>query len=113
MDENDFGFDWRETPMKDHPNGAKCNCPKHNEIRENITLNQGQLKIKLCPDHYRVYFNEIFPKLPLIVRLLAKFALAIKLIQIKQIPAMQSDQCFYCRFGSGGVGRKPELPPVS
>jgi len=25
---------------------------------------------------------------------------------------MQSDLCFYCRFGSGGHGKKNELPPM-
>jgi hypothetical protein len=25
---------------------------------------------------------------------------------------MQSDLCFYCRFGSGGHGKKSELPPM-
>jgi hypothetical protein len=25
---------------------------------------------------------------------------------------MESDLCFYCKFGSGGHGKKSELPPV-
>jgi hypothetical protein len=25
---------------------------------------------------------------------------------------MQSDMCFYCKFGSGGHGKKSELPPM-
>jgi hypothetical protein len=25
---------------------------------------------------------------------------------------MMSDQCFYCRFGSGGFDKKTELPPI-
>jgi len=25
---------------------------------------------------------------------------------------MQSDQCFYCKFGSGGFDKRQELPPI-
>ena len=112
MDDKDFNFDWRETPLKDHPDGINCKCPKHLEIRENIMMNQGRLKMKLCPDHYRLYFNEIFPQFAFWLRLAAKFAMFSGIIQIKQIPAMQSADCFYCRFGSGGRKEKPELPPI-
>ncbi len=33
-------------------------------------------------------------------------------VVIQKIPYMQSDQCFYCKFGSGGFDRKNELPPI-
>jgi hypothetical protein len=38
--------------------------------------------------------------------------LKIGAVIIQKIPYMQSDQCFYCKFGSGGFGKKTELPPI-
>lgn len=111
-DKDDFNFDWRNTPSKDHPKGLKCDCPKCTEVRENIAMNQGHLRMKLCPDHYRVYFNEIFPKFPFMLRFFGKLFMKIGVIEIREIPYMQSDQCFYCRFGSGNRDNKTELPPV-
>ncbi|MDE2024954.1 MAG: hypothetical protein KGJ07_00495 [Patescibacteria group bacterium] len=111
--DDDFNFDWRNTPMKEHPEGMNCQCPKHLEIKENIMMNQGTLKMKLCKDHYRVYFKEIFPQFPFTLRFVAKICLKLRIIQIKEIPLMQSDQCFYCKFGSGGHEINPELPPIA
>src|SRR5512145_2201369 len=104
--EKDFpDFDWKNTPAYKHPGGKDCPCPKHEYIREQITL-------KFCPDHYNVYFDEVIPSMPLKYRLMTKFALKIRAILIQKLTYMQSDQCFYCKFGSGGFDRKTELPPV-
>jgi hypothetical protein len=43
---------------------------------------------------------------------MTKFALKIHAILIQRLSYMQSDQCFYCKFGSGGFDRKAELPPI-
>ena len=41
-----------------------------------------------------------------------KIALKIGAIKVIVLKHMQSDLCFYCRFGSGGHGKKSELPPM-
>jgi hypothetical protein len=126
--EKDFpGFDWKNTPAYKHPGGKDCPCPKHEYIREqinvarNISVNKenntsskhrAQITLKFCPDHYDVYFDEVIPSMPLKYRLMTKFALKIKAILIQKLSYMQSDQCFYCKFGSGGFDRKTELPPI-
>jgi hypothetical protein len=124
--EKDFpDFDWKNTPAYKHPGGKDCPCPKHEYIREQISVaknissnrdpnnkHRGQITLKFCPDHYNVYFDEVIPSMPLKYRLMTKFALKIRAILIQRLSYMQSDQCFYCKFGSGGFDRKTELPPV-
>jgi len=127
--EKDFpDFDWRNIPAYKHPGGKNCPCPKHEFIREQIhvtktisnnnrdinpdTRQRAQVTLKLCPDHYMVYFNEVVPAMPFKYRLMTKIALKIGAVVIQRIPYMQSDQCFYCKFGSGGFDKKTELPPV-
>lgn len=115
------GFDWKNTPAYKHPGGKDCPCPKHEYIREQInvakaiseTTRQSSIKLKFCPDHYRVYLKEVIPAMPLKYRILTKIALRIGAIKIEQLKYMQSDQCFYCRFGSGGHDKRTELPPIS
>jgi len=116
------GFDWKNTPAYKHPRGRNCPCPKHEYIREQInvarTVNKtsrdpGKVTLKFCPDHYQVYLKEVIPAMPFKYRMLTKVALKIGAIQIEQLKYMQSDQCFYCKFGSGGHDKKSELPPIS
>jgi hypothetical protein len=126
--EKDFpDFDWKNTPAYKHPRGKDCPCPKHEYIREQInvtkTLNnnnriietnqrhKAQITLKFCPDHYDVYFDEVIPSMPFKYRLMTKIALKIGVVVIKKIPYMQSDQCFYCKFGSGGFERKTLVMP--
>lgn len=124
--EKDFpDFDWKNTPAYKHPGGKDCPCPKHEYIREQISVakhisenkesnqkHRAQITLKFCPDHYNVYFDEVIPSMPLKYRLMTKFALKIHAIMIQRLSYMQSDQCFYCKFGSGGFDRKTELPPI-
>ena len=114
-------FDWRNTPAYKHPRGRDCPCPKHEYVREQINIAKavsksskevGRLVLKFCPDHYKVYLNEVIPTMPLKYRILTKVAIKIGAIQIQQLKYMQSDQCFYCKFGSGGHDKKSELPPI-
>ena len=65
-----------------------------------------------CRDHYQVYIKEVIPAMPLKYKILTKIALKIGAIQIEHLTHMQSDLCFYCKFGSGGHGKKSELPPM-
>src|SRR5215467_4515121 len=127
--EKDFpDFDWKNTPAYKHPGGKDCPCPKHEYIREQINVTRtvssnnrnvvpegrarAQVTLKFCPDHYNVYFSEVIPAMPLKYRLMTKIALKIGAVVIQRIPYMQSDQCFYCKFRSGGFDRKTELPPI-
>ncbi len=113
-------FDWKNTPAYKHPGGKDCPCPKHEYIREQInvaktvseTSKESGITLKFCPDHYRVYLQEVIPAMPLKYRILTRIALKIGAIKVEQLKYMQSDQCFYCRFGSGGHDKKNELPPV-
>ena len=122
------GFDWKNTPAYKHPSGKDCPCPKHEYIREQINISKklrvnnregkydfkhtSPITLKFCPDHYGIYFSEVIPSMPLKYRLMTKIALKLGAISIQKISYMQSDQCFYCRFGSGGFDRKTELPPI-
>lgn len=116
------GFDWKNTPAYKHPGGRNCPCPKHEYIREQINVARtvsetshepGNITLKFCPDHYRVYLNEVIPSMPFKYRLLTKIALKMGAIKVEQLKHMQSDQCFYCKFGSGGHDKKTELPPIN
>ena len=128
--ERDFPeFDWKNIPAYKHPGGKDCPCPKHEYIREQINVtktlsteskdsrrhelkHKAQITLKFCPDHYTVHFNEVIPSMPFKYRLMTRIALKIGAVIIQKIPYMQSDQCFYCKFGSGGFGKKTELPPI-
>jgi hypothetical protein len=114
-------FDWKNTPAYKHPGGKDCPCPKHEYIREQInfakTVSQTskestKVTLKFCPEHYDVYMNEVIPSMPLKYKILTKIALKIGAIQLEKLTHMQSDLCFYCKFGSGGHGKKSELPPI-
>src|ERR671927_1119660 len=87
--EKDFPeFNWRNVPAYKHPAGKDCPCPKHEYIREQITIakavstsNKGikqdykqkaQITLKFCPDHYNVYFDEVIPSMPFKYRLMTK-----------------------------------------
>jgi len=115
------GFDWKNTPAYKHPGGRNCPCPKHEYIREQINVaktvsetsrESSNITLKFCPDHHRVYLKEVIPSMPFKYRALTKIALKIGAIKIEELKYMQSDQCFYCKFGSGGHDKKNELPPV-
>jgi hypothetical protein len=84
------GFDWKNTPAYKHPGGKDCPCPKHEYIREQINftrqVNQkgkepSKITLKFCPDHYRVYTQEVIPAMPLKYRILTKIALKLGAIQ--------------------------------
>ncbi len=114
------GFDWRNTPAYKHPGGKDCPCPKHEYIREQVNYTRqmnkqsgkAQLKLRFCPDHHRVYMEEVIPAMPLKYRLLTKLALKMGAIKVVKLTYMQSNLCFYCKFGSGGFDKKTELPPM-
>ena len=114
-------FDWKNTPAYKHPGGKKCPCPKHEYIREQIKFakqvneavnESAKVSLKFCHDHYKVYMDEVIPAMPLKYKILTKIALKIGAIQIHHLTYMESDLCFYCKFGSGGHGKKSELPPM-
>ena len=114
-------FDWKNTPAYKHPGGKNCPCPKHEYIREQINFakqvndagsDAARVPLKFCTDHYQVYIKEVIPAMPLKYKILTKIALKIGAIQIAHLTHMQSDLCFYCKFGSGGHGKKSELPPM-
>ena len=71
-----------------------------------------KVTLKFCPDHYRVYMEEVIPAMPLKYRILTKIALKLGAIQVEQLKYMESELCFYCKFGSGGHEKKAELPPM-
>ena len=118
-------FDWKNIPAYRHPRGKDCPCPKHEYIREQIGIakvisntniennmerrQRAQVTLKFCPDHYSVYFDEVIPSMPFKYRLMTKIALKIGAVTIQKIPYMQSDQCFYCKFGSGGFDKKTPI----
>jgi len=118
-------FNWKNVPAYRHPLGKDCPCPKHEYIREQINIAKAmsknkreispehrqktQVTLKLCPDHYSVYFDEVIPSMPLKYRLMTKIALKIGAVVVQKIPYMQSDQCFYCKFGSGGFDKQTPI----
>jgi hypothetical protein len=126
--ERDFpNLDWKNIPAYKHPGGKNCPCPKHEYIREQVNIakavsnnnreivpeqrQRAQVILKFCPDHYNVYFGEVIPSMPFKYRLMTKIALKIGAVVVQRIPYMQSDQCFYCKFGSGGFDKKTLIVP--
>ena len=114
-------FDWKNTPAYKHPGGKNCPCPKHEYVREQINIaknintkdkSSASITLKFCPDHYRVYKEEVIPSMPLKHRFLTKIALKMGAIKIEKVKYMESELCFYCKFGSGGFDKKTELPPL-
>ena len=57
-------------------------------------------------------FRSVIPAMPLKYRILTKIALKLGAIHIEQLKYMESELCFYCKFGSGGHDKKTELPPM-
>ena len=111
------GFDWRNTPAKDHPGGKNCPCPRHEYFRERLTrtqlkANDNSVIFRFCPDHYKLYFDVVVPSASFVRRTLLKFFIRIGWIKIKQLRYMESEMCFYCKFGSGGHEKRSELPPM-
>jgi len=111
----------KNTPAYEHPRGKNCPCPKHEYIREQINFTKQvnakgkeptRITLKFCPEHYKVYMEEVIPSMPFKYKLLTKIALKLGAITIQKLNHMQSDLCFYCKFGSGGHGKKSELPPI-
>lgn len=117
-------FDWKNIPAYKHPGGKDCPCPKHEYIREQVNYTKqvneanrsggepARMKLRFCPDHYRVYYDEVIPGMPLKYKMLTKIALKIGAIKIEKLKYMESELCFYCKFGSGGYDKKTELPPL-
>ena len=52
--------------------------------------------------------DEVIPAMPLKYKLLTKIALKLGAIQVEQLKYMESELCFYCKFGSGGHDKKTE-----
>lgn len=122
--ENFGNFDWKETPLYNHP--KKCKCPKHEAIVENrrASLQSGSLKmiLKLCPGHFKAYhetFDESQKKMYKTLSFLQKIAFKFvmlppiyrRLIEVRELTHAQSDICFWCKFGSGGRGIKRTVSP--
>ena len=56
--------------------------------------------------------EEVIPAMPLKYKILTKIALKLGAIKVEQLKYMESELCFYCKFGSGGFDKKKELPPM-
>lgn len=100
-------FDWKETPPNEHP--KKCRCPKHEYIEEMLRTTGLPLTIKLCPPHYKAYWEtekEMMSKLSWIQKRFYNLMKKMKLFIIKELKHVESDICFWCKFGSGGRGIK-------
>lgn len=118
-DKDEFGFDWKETPDKEHPGGRKnCKCPRHEAYKEmsktGIETMNIPIRLKLCPPHYKLHMetkDDLIAKESLKIRILYKI-FARFLVKVVELTYMQSDLCFMCKFGSGGREKKTELPPI-
>ena len=102
------GFDWKNIPAYKHPGGKDCPCPKHEYVREQIKFTKNvhdsggkatAVTLKFCPDHHRVYRDEVIPSMPFKYRVMTKIALKIGAIRIELLNYMSSDLCFYCKYG--------------
>ena len=125
--ENFGDFDWEETPDYDHP--KKCQCPRHEEYRVKAkSLRKLPMVYYLCSDHHKIFLetrDEVRAKTydsltkqfgfirGNIAKIVIKLVWYFKLVQfkeLKQIP-FGSDLCFFCKFGSGGRGKKHPISP--
>ena len=109
-------FDWKNTPSREHP--RKCQCPRCEFMQEKINLvkQTGQpLKIVLnfCPSHYDVYMNHGVAQLNVISKFFLKLAMKLGTLEIRKLKYMESDICYYCKYGDGGRGNKKVTPYAS
>ena len=93
------GFDWKNIPAYKHPGGKDCPCPKHEYVREQIKFTKNvhdsggkatAVTLKFCPDHHRVYRDEVIPSMPFKYRVMTKIALKIGAIRIELLNYMSS-----------------------
>ena len=115
------GFNWREIPPHKHPGGMKkCPCPKHEHLRDKmrthaiVSKNSKELvsfEIKLCPDHYNIYF-EIINELSWWRKGIVKFFIKYEVLKIIKVKYMESETCYYCRFGTGRSGDRKKVYPT-
>lgn len=118
LEDKELGFDWRRTPDSKHPDGLDCRCPRHEYFREqkryltdaNASGHFTVPSIKLCPGHYDVFVGEMIDRLPTIKRWTWRLLIRVRLLKIIRLPEMNSEDCFLCRFGSGGGKKIPEIP---
>jgi hypothetical protein len=112
QNENNTDFNWKETPLSEHPNKSKCTCPRHEHLKElavDSINTRSALRIKLCPNHYRVYYEtlpEMKTRMTLVQRFFTWFAQAIGWVKIVELKYAQTDLCLWCKYGSGGRGIK-------
>lgn len=119
-------FDWRNIRPDRHPNGIDCKCPMHEFLREkgNIqTMLERELKeqgrdqeakdlkvvFKLCAPHYDQLEKEL-AEMNWIARKLYGALMKLGKVQWIKLSVMLSEECMFCRFGSGEF-KKTELPP--
>lgn len=124
--ENFGNFDWRETPDYKHP--KKCRCPRHEVMEEKVNLKNYPIIFYLCPDHHQIYLEtkdevrkKIYDSLTkqfgllkgTFAKIIIKLVWHFKLVQFKELKEIRfgSDLCFYCKFGSGGRGKKHPISP--
>ncbi len=114
---NNNDMDWRETPNAQHP--KDCNCPKHEYVKDLVrskkqVKDHSPIKIRLCPPHYKAWWetkDEMYKELNWWQKIMLWFALKIGAIEIVELKHMQSELCYWCKFGSGGRGIK--VDPLS
>ena len=105
-------FDWKETPAENHP--YKCRCPKHEYIEERIRSIGLPFIMRLCPPHHKVYletFAEAYKKMPIIMKLLYKVLTKLNYIRVELLKHIESELCFWCKFGTGGRSIKTTIAP--
>lgn len=120
---NNNDFDWKETPVNEHP--VNCNCPKHEHIRDlTATRKQTQdtspIKIRLCPEHFKAWHEtkgDMYKHARWWQKIIVWIALKRGWLQIIELKYMNSELCYWCKFGSGGRGIKvdpitPDMPPA-
>ena len=109
--ERDFpGFDWRETPSNMHPGGIEaCLCPRCEVVR--IMEKEKSGLFRFCRDHEIGFYEEI-AKGKLWQRIIVQLAMRLKIIRIVVVSEMDSDQCFACKYGSGGTHHVKTVKPI-
>ena len=99
------GYDWRNTPDRDHPGGFMCPCPRHTRVRRSPGV------VALCPDCMAM-LTKPPGNAPRAMRACLWFARNVIVGKFAYVRETRDpDGCFFCSSASGGLGGRVVPPP--
>ena len=99
--EKDFGFDWKHTPSREHP--ENCKCPIHEFMAEQFSNTGVRIPtIQFCTQHYNMLIRS-FNKMESSDTKILEHVINNGMLNFVRLPAMASVNCYYCRFSDDKI----------